>query len=552
MMLTRRTALTGSLSLAAAASLAACGGGGRSAGDPATTLHIGNGAEPLSLDPHQASGTWENRIIGDMLIGLTTDDPNGQPVPGMATEWTTSPDGLVWTFKLREAVWSDGAPVTAEDFVFAWRRIMTTTPPAKYASLLFVIKNSEAIYTSAGKPDAVPVEQLGARAIDPLTLEVTLEHPAPYLPGLLTHYTSFPVPKHVIERVGADWIKAENFVGNGPYKLQEWRPNDFVHVVQNERYWDAANICITQAYYYPTSDDTAAERRVRSGALDIQTNFSGARLEEINRTLPGYARIHGYIGLTYYIFNLRREMFQDARVRQALSMALDREFITDEILKGGQRPAYSLVPPGIAMFESGARQVPWAGVPRAERMAQAKALLEQAGYGPDKPLTFKISYRNSGDNPRVIPVAQQNWREIAEWVLPEPEGNEVQINYEKLRQGDFDVGDAGWIADFNDARNFLYLFETRTDQMNYGKYSNPRYDALMAQSDNEPDAERRAQQMKDAEQILLEENGFMPVFFLTNRNLVSPRITGWVDNAVDIHRMRYLCTTDKEPAAAKK
>lgn len=550
MKITRRSLAAATTALVLSLGLVSCGGGGGSAdADKARTLQIGNGAEPLSLDPHQASGTWENRIIGDMLQGLTTDDPQGRPIPGMATEWSTSPDGLVWTFKLRDAKWSDGRPVTAEDFVFAWQRIMTTSPPAKYASILYVIKNAEKIYDGRIKD----VTQLGVRAIDAKTLEVTLEHPAPYLPGLLTHYTSFPIPKHVVEKVGKDWIKAENFVGNGPYKLQQWKPNDFVHVVRNANYYDNANVCIDQIFFYPTADDNAAERKVRTGDLDINTNFSGSRLEEINKNLPGYARIHGYTGLTYYIFNMRKAPFNDARVRAAISMTADREFVTKEILKAGQQPAYSLVPPGIADYQSGAMSTDFKGQSMEERLARAKKLLEEAGYGPEKPLKFTFSFRNTGDNPRVAPVVQQNWAKIAPWVQVEILGAEAQINYEKLRQGDFELGDAGWISDFNDAKNFVYLFQTSTDQLNYGKYSNPEFDKLMEAADVEKDAVKRANMMKQAEAIVLKENGFMPMWFLTNRNLVSPRVTGWVDNAVDIHRARYLCTTDaQKPGAAPK
>ncbi|MCZ8281973.1 MAG: peptide ABC transporter substrate-binding protein [Aquidulcibacter sp.] len=550
MKITRRSLAAATTALVLSLGLVSCGGGGGSAdADKARTLQIGNGAEPLSLDPHQASGTWENRIIGDMLQGLTTEDPQGRPIPGMATEWSTSPDGLVWTFKLRDAKWSDGRPVTAEDFVFAWQRIMTTSPPAKYASILYVIKNAEKIYDGRIKD----VTQLGVRAIDAKTLEVTLEHPAPYLPGLLTHYTSFPIPKHVVEKVGKDWIKAENFVGNGPYKLQQWKPNDFVHVVRNANYYDNANVCIDQIFFYPTADDNAAERKVRTGDLDINTNFSGSRLEEINKNLPGYARIHGYTGLTYYIFNMRKAPFNDARVRAAISMTADREFVTKEILKAGQQPAYSLVPPGIADYQSGAMSTDFKGQSMEERLARAKKLLEEAGYGPEKPLKFTFSFRNTGDHPRVAPVVQQNWAKIAPWVQVEILGAEAQINYEKLRQGDFELGDAGWISDFNDAKNFVYLFQTSTDQLNYGKYSNPEFDKLMEAADVEKDAVKRANMMKQAEAIVLKENGFMPMWFLTNRNLVSPRVTGWVDNAVDIHRARYLCTTDaQKPGAAPK
>jgi oligopeptide transport system substrate-binding protein len=548
MKITRRSLAAATTALVLSLGLVSCGGGSADA-DKARTLQVGNGAEPLSLDPHQASGTWENRIIGDMLQGLTTEDPQGRPIPGMATEWSTSPDGLVWTFKLRDAKWSDGQPVTAEDFVFAWQRIMTTSPPAKYASILYVIKNAEKIYDGRIKD----VTQLGVRAIDAKTLEVTLEHPAPYLPGLLTHYTSFPIPKHVVEKVGKDWIKAENFVGNGPYKLQQWKPNDFVHIVRNANFYDNANVCIDQIFFYPTADDNAAERKVRTGDLDINTNFSGSRLEEINKNLPGYARIHGYTGLTYYIFNLRKAPFNDARVRAAISMTADREFVTKQILKAGQQPAYSLVPPGIANYQTGAMSTDFKGQSMEERLARAKKLLEEAGYGPEKPLKFTFSFRNSGDNPRVAPVVQQNWAKIAPWVQVEILGAETQINYEKLRQGDFELGDAGWISDFNDAKNFVYLFQTSTDQLNYGKYSNPEFDKLMEAADVEKDTVKRANIMKQAEAIVLKENGFMPMWFLTNRNLVSPRVTGWVDNAVDIHRARYLCTTDaQKPGAAPK
>lgn len=537
---TRRMLAAGAALLALGLGVAGCGGKD-DAGDPARTLHYGNGAEPLSLDPHQASGVWENRIIGEILQGLTTEDPAGNPVPAMATEWQVSPDGLVWTFKLREAQWSDGEPVKASDFVFAWRRIMTVKPPAKYASLLYVVKNAERVYNGEAKP-----EDLGIRALDARTLEVTLEHPAPYLPGLLTHYTTFPLPEHVVAKLGNDWIKPDNFVGNGPFKLAQWRPNDFIQIVRNERFWDNAKVCLDQVYLYPTVDDSAAERRVRSGDLDINTNFAGSRLESINRELPGYARVHAYTGLTYFVLNQRRAPFNDPRVRAAISMVVDREFITAEILKAGQQPAYSLVPPGVASYETGRSSVAWKAMTLEARRAEARRLLEAAGYGPDKPLRFTYSFRNSSDNPRVAPVVQNHWQSIAPWVQVEILGSDPQINYEKLRNGDYDAGDAGWISDFNDAKNFLFLFQTSAGQLNYGKYSNPEFDRLMAAADLEKDAAARAALMKQAEAIVTAENGFIPMWFLTNRNLVHPRVTGWVDNAVDLHRIRYLCTKEAE------
>ncbi|KAF0113291.1 MAG: oligopeptide transport system substrate-binding protein [Hyphomonadaceae bacterium] len=504
-------------------------------------LHIGNVGEPFSLDPHQASGTWENRILGDMFMGLVTDNAAGEPIPGMATSWTTSADGLVWTFKLRDAKWSDGHAVSAHDFVYAWQRLFSNRPPAKYASLLFLLKNSEDIFNGRK-----PAAELGARAIDDKTLEVTLTNPAPYLPGLMTHYTSFPIPKHVVEKLGNEWIKPANIVVNGAFKLTEWSANDFVHVVKNPEFFDAANVCLNELYYYPTHDDTAAERRVKTGALDVQTNFSGSRRAQIDRTMPGYARVSPYIATTYYIFNTRKAPFDNPKVREALSLAVDREFITNEILKGGQQPAYSLVPPGIIDYESGKVAQSWRTLDRAQRLARARQLLAEAGYGPDKPLHFGYSYRNSGDNPRVAPVVQQNWRDIGPWVSVDLTGTDVQLHYEKLRQGDFEVGDAGWVADFNDARSFLYNFFTQAGQMNYGKYSNPAYDTLVNQSDQERNAERRTALMLDAERVAIEDDAIAPIYFYTNRNLVNPRVTGWVDNANDYHRSRFLCTREAQ------
>lgn len=513
--------------------------------DGARILHIGNIGEPLTLDPHQASGAWENRIITDMFIGLTTDDADGQPIPGMATSWTTSADGLVWTFKLRDAKWSDGVEVTAHDFVYSWQQLFTVRPPAKYASLLFVIKNSQEVFE--GK---LPASNLGARAIDDKTLEVTLKNPAPYLPGLLTHYVSFPIPKHIVEKKGKDWIKAENIVVNGAFMLEQWSPNDFVHVVKNPQFFDAANVCLNELYYYPTQDDASAERRVKTGKLDVQANFSGSRRAEIDRTLPGFARVAPYVTSVYYWMNTKKAPFDNPKVREALSLVIDREFITSEILKGGQQPAYSLVPPGIQGYQSGTVSQEWKSLDRAARLTRARALLAEVGYGPNKPLQFTYNFRSSADNPRVAPVVQQNWREIGPWVTVNVVGSDVQVHYEKLRQGDFEVGDAGWVADFNDARSFLYNFETSAGLMNYGRFSNAQYDALLKKSDNEVNAEKRAEYMRQAEKLVLDEDALIPVYFNTNRNLVNPRITGWKDNANDYHRSRFLCTT--QAAAGKK
>jgi len=476
-----------------------------------------------------------------MIIGLYQDDAAGEPIPGMATGYEVSEDGLAWTFTLREAEWSDGVPVTAQDFVFSMRRILDPATIAQYASLLYGIKNAEAV----NKGQLAP-EELGVSAPDDRTLVIELEYPAPYLPSLLTHYTTYPVPAHVVEEYGSRWIQPENAVFNGPYLLEEWRSNAFVHLVRNPNFYEAETICFDEVYYYPTTDANAAVRRVRAGELDLNTSFPGQQVEELEEQLPGFVHVYPYLNTVYYAPYMPEAPWDDVRVRRALSMSLDRQFMVDEILRTGQRPTSTLVPPGIANYE-GVEQADWWDEDMDTRREEARQLLMEAGFGPDNPLAFEFTYRNSGNNPRVAPVVQQNWEAIADWVQVSISGIEVQIQYDNLRTGNFEVGDAGWVADYNDAQNYLYLLESRTGSMNYGRYSNPEYDALIAESNRELDPERRSNLLARAERMMLDDVAIIPMWNDTSRNLVDPEITGWEDNVSDKHRTRFLCRPGLEP-----
>lgn len=537
MTITRRLSLL-LVAGASALALTACGGGGDSADSDGVVLHRGNGAEPLTLDPHKASGTWENNIIGDMFIGLFTENAAAEPIPGMATDWSVSEDGLSWTFTLREAVWSDGEPVTAEDFEFAFRRILDPATLANYASLLYPIRNARQVNAGELAP-----EELGVTAIDAQTLRIDLEFPAPYLPGLLTHYTTFPVPQHVVEQYGDAWVQPQNIVTNGPYTLVNWRANDFVLSERNALFWDNENVCVDEVFYYPTVDNPAAERRVRNGELDLNVDFAGQNLDFLRREIPDYVRVHPYLGIIYFAFNTTEAPFDDPRVRNALSMAVDREFIANDILRAGQIPAYSFVPPGVNAYPGDAR-ISWEDTPVEERREMARELLIEAGYGPDNPLRFEYAHRTTGDNPRVAPVVQQDWSLIADWVQAEIVGIETQIHYANLRAGDFSLGDGGWIGDYNDAYNFLFLGETDSVPMNYSRWSNPEFDALVEQANRTLDEDQRGDLLSDAEQILLDDSPYMPIVYYVNKALVSPDVTGWEDNLSHIHRTRYLCKAD--------
>ncbi|MEZ5954796.1 MAG: peptide ABC transporter substrate-binding protein [Hyphomonas sp.] len=518
-----------------ALALAACGGGGNKDAD-VPTLRRGISAKVDTLDPHKSSAQWENIIIGDMFIGLTTDGPDARPRPGMATSWETSENGLVWTFHLGDYTWSDGNPVVADDFVYGLRRIQAPEIASQYASLLYLIKNAAAINAGELAP-----EELGARAIDDKTLEVTLEYPAPYLPGLLSHYTTYPVPSHAIEQYGDAWIQPDNIVVNGPYKLVYWRTGDQLVADKNPTGFGADDVCFDRVVYFELEDLTAVENKIQAGDLDINNSFDGARTPELEAKLPGWPRTTPALITTYWTFNTTVAPFDDMRVRKALAMALDREFIVKNVLTPGYVPAYSMVPPGIDNYDAPRPHVEWEDLPRAERLAEAKRLLESAGYGPGKPLEFEFIHRSTDDNPKVAPVAQANWAEIAPWVKPTIVKQDTKVLYSRLRQSDFTVADAAWVADFDDPINFLYLLKSDTGQQNYGKYNNAEYDTLLARSNAELDLKKRAETFAEAEKLMLEEYPITPMWFQVTKNLVDPTLTGWEENAKDQHRSRFLC-----------
>jgi oligopeptide transport system substrate-binding protein len=531
----RRNVLLGAGAFGASSILGGCANSRVIGFDKARrSLDICNQGEPLSLDPHKVQGTWENDIVGNMFVGLTTENAKAEPVPGMAESWETSADGLTWTFALRRANWSDGEACDAHDFEFAFRRILNPENGSQYAPLLYPIKNAEPVFTGQKRP-----EEIGVSAIDDRTLEIRLEYAAPYLPQLLKHYTTFPVPKHRVAQYGDAWIKPENIAVNGPYILRKWWSNYIVHIERNPAFYDADNVVLEHLYYYPSNDVQATARRVQAGEAGWSRRFPSNQVETLRRDLPGFPRVSPYLSCNYFSFNTRRAPFNDVRVRQALSMAYEREFVATQIYRTGELPAYSFLPPGIFNYPGTARYR-WADTPIAERRREAERLLRAAGYGPNNPLRFEFSHRSSSDNPRVAVAVQNHWMAIAPWVSVELRGLEAQVQYANLRANNFDVGDGAWVGDFNDAKNFLFLHETRTGAQNYSGYSNPEYDRLMRESDYEADAARRGEIMSRAEQMMLDDAPVCMSVYINSTNLVHPDLTGYEDNLEDIHRARWF------------
>lgn len=495
------------------------------------TLNRGNGGEAKSLDPHYIDGTWEANIVGDMLIGLTTENAAGDPIPGAATSWDVSPDGKTWTFHIRNHLWSDGTPVTAEDFVFAYQRLLNPKLAAPYAYNLWLIKNARAV--NGGQMQA---SALGAHATDDKTLVLELEHPAPYLPQLLMHQTAFPLPRHVVEAKGDAWAQVKNYVANGAYIPKEWIPNDHLTLVKNPKFYDAANVRIQVVNYYPTQDTQAALKQMRAGELDTQTPIPAANIDWIRQNMPQTLRMVDYLGTSYIVVNCKRKPFDDPRIREAIALAYDRETITGKIMRLGERPAYSFVPPHTANYPGGPH-FDFQSLSYPERIKKAQGLMIAAGYGPNHHLHAPYETTVDPDNKRIAAALQSMLKQV--YIDIDIQQIDVQIHYKNMQQHDFTISAAAWIADFNDASNFLDLLRSDSGN-NYGQWSNAQFDKLMDQAQQEPDAKKRGDILAQAEQIALNDYAIIPTNFRKTRNLVQPYVKGWISNLRDFNRTRWL------------
>jgi len=498
-------------------------------------FHRGAAGDPESLDPHKTSTVVESDILLDLLEGLVTYNAKAEVVPGVAESWSVSADGLVYTFRLRkEAMWSNGDPVTAGDFVFSFRRLLDPATGAKYATTLYTLKNAEAVNKGRAAVDA-----LGARAVDDRTLELTLETAAPYFIAQLAHQTGLPVHRATVERVGKDFVKPENWVSNGAYMLKSFVPNDKLVAVKNPKYRQAASVRFDQVIFYPLEDRSAALRRFQAGEIQYYNDVPTDQLKFIRANLKDSFRLAPYLGTYYFVFNTRKAPFNDARVREALALVIDREFLAEDIWGGTMIPAYSLVPPGIGNYGAPAEMAGKALSP-IEREDRAKALLKEAGYGPGlKPLTIEIRY-NTSENHKATSVAMADmWKPLN--IEARLVNSDLKSHYALLREkGDFDIARAGWIADYSDPQNFLFLAQSDNKGLNYASYANPAYDALMQSAAKEQDLGRRAAILRQAEVLFLKDMPFIPLMFYGSKTLISPKIAGFESNVLDRHLTRFL------------
>jgi oligopeptide transport system substrate-binding protein len=498
-------------------------------------LKRGNGGEPQTLDQAHISIDIEGFVVRDLFEGLTIYNPAGEVVPGTAESWTVSDDGTVYTFKLREAAkWSNGDPVVADDFVFAWRRLLDPKEAAEYATILYPVKNAEAINTSKAE-----VDTLGVKAVDAKTLEVTLERPTPYFLQLATHYAALPVNPKNVQQFGAEFTKPGNMVSNGAFQLTEYVANDHITAVKNPNYWDAANVKIDKVIYNPSEDMPATQRMFEAGELDVVYQFQADQLDFLKQKLgEDQIFVAPNLATYYYVFDTRQKPFDDVKVRTALAMAVDRDFLSEKIFTNSYLPTYSFVPPGMQGYTPS--DVEWAGMDQLDREDKAKELLKEAGFGEGgQPLKIDIRYNTSENHKKVATAVADMWKAIGVDVTMQ--NLDVKSHYAYLQEGGaFDVARAGWSADYADPENFLNLLVSTNTAFNYGKWKNPDFDALMKKSYEERDPAKRMAILAEAEKIAMTELPVVP--FLNNGSLwlVNKKVKGFENNAVNEHLTKYL------------
>lgn len=490
-------------------------------------FHRGNDGDPETLDAHKTSTVSEAHLLRDLSEGLVIHHINGSVVPGVAESWTMSADGRSYAFKLRaNAKWSNGDPVKAGDFVFSLRRIVNPETGAKYANILYPILNAEKINK---KGEGARLEDLGVKALDERTLEITLERPTPYFLELLTHQTGLPVHPASVEKFGKDFVKPENWVSNGAYVLREFVPNSHIKMEKNRYFHDAANVQIDTVLYYPSPDLAAAARRFQAGELHMTTDIPADQIKQLREKLGrDQVRVAPYLGTYFLIINTAKKPFDDIRVRRALSLVIDREFIAEDIWGGTMLPAYGVIPPHIGNYGERA-EADFKNASPLDREEEAKKLLAAAGFGPGSPLKLQLRYNTTDNNRRTVIAIAEQWKALG--VETSFINTDGKTHFAHLRDGgDFDIARYGWIGDYSDPQNFLFLFLSDNKGFNSGKYDNPKFDALLQQGANELDLARRAAILREADSILAAEVPWIPVLYYSSKNLVSPKLVGFQQN----------------------
>ncbi len=496
-------------------------------------LHIGNVGEPQTFDPHRYTLRLERAILNDLFIGLATSNADGDIVPGAAVRWTTSEDGLTWTFELRrDARWSDGQPLTAHDFVFAFSRLLDPETDSAHARALYPIRNAKAVNAGGLTADA-----LGVLAATDHTLVIELARPFPSLAERLSYPSGYPLPAHVIEERGEAWTEPGTMVSNGAFVLEDREPWSYVRLGRNAAFQDADSVAIEGVVYRSMRDANAAYYQYRSGELDAIGDFPAGEIAWVRERMPGHLRLSPMLSVVYLVFNVAAPPLDDVRLREALSLALDRQRIV-RVLGSAELASISMVPPIVTGYTSALAIVE----DRPARLERARRLLREAGFGKENPLTVTLCHVSGVESTRVNIAIAAMWEEIGvATTLDHEERGEYLAD---LRQGTFQIAQAGWSGE-DHPEHYLDLLVSDAGDVNHGRFASATYDTIMRRAHAEPMLARRLDLLRDAEVVGLSDYPVAPLYTVTARALVDPRIEGWHDNPRNIHGTRYLRWKDE-------
>ncbi len=502
-------------------------------------LFKGNGAEPAELDPQIVTGVTEHHTIMAFLEGLVTEDPvDLHPVPGVAERWDVSEDGRVYTFHLRkDAKWSNGDPVTAQDFWESYRRILTPTLASEYAYMHFVVTNAEAF--NQGR--ITDFDQVGYKVLGDHTFQIRLASPTPYFLSLLNHTSWFPVHlptvrKHGLPYVrGNKWTRPGHHVGNGPFVLDEWRVNTVIVAKKSPTYWGRDTVRLNEIRFYPIDSADTEERAFRSGQLHVTETLPLSKIEVYRNRQPEVLRVDPYLGVYFYRLNVTKPPLNDKRVRQALSAAMDRTALVEKVARGGQRPAYHFTPPGTAGYYSRAKV--------SGDLAAARKLLAEAGYPEGKGFPKVELLFNTSEAHRAIAEAIQQMWKVNLGVEVQLVNQEWKVYLDSQHALNYQICRAAWIADYVDPNSFLDMFLTGGGNNDTG-WSNAEYDGLIAAASREAHPAKRMEIFQRAEALLLDEMPVIPIYFYTRVNLRRPEAKGWHPNILDSHPYKYVYLED--------
>ena len=483
----------------------------------------GNGTEVATIDPHKSQGVPESHVIRDLLEGLVNQDGEGNTIPGVAESWETT-DNKTFTFHLRkDAKWSNGDPVTAEDFVYSWQRAVDPATASPYAWYMEYTKMVNAKDIVAGKKDK---SELGVKAVDANTLVVELDTAVPYFVMMMGHTTMKPVHQATVEKFGDQWTKPGNFVGNGAFAVDKWVVNERLVLKRNDQYWNNDKTVLNKVTFLPIENQVAEMNRFLSGEIDFTNELPTEHFKRLKKEYAEDVSVAGNLFTYYYIFNTKKAPFDDVRVRKAISYAIDRNIVSDAILAQGQKPAYFLTPEITAGFNP---ELPAYGkMSQKERNEEAARLLEEAGYGKDNPLNFNLLYNTSENHKKIAVALGSMWKKTLGLKVT-LENQEWKTYLSSKDSGDFEVARAGWCGDYNEASSFLTLMKSNNTTGGV-HYDSAEYDQIIDKALNSTSAEEREALYLEAEALMAKDMPIAPIYQYVKSRLLNPHVGGFPTN----------------------